>query len=100
VAKQAQQLPGMRLGDAKLLERVRQLEAELAEADACCDEAEALADELSQAKAKLEHRLGHLEVRGGFYMRGFDKVGQQGLCPCQQGLCCMHFMGHSADRAH
>ena len=53
----------MRLGDARLLERVHELEAELLEMDACADELEAEAEKLHSDKQALHSRVQHLEVR-------------------------------------
>ena len=61
----------LRLGDARLLERLQQLEAELSEMDTCADELEAEIDELHSDKQYLEGRLQQAEVllpisRGGY----------------------------------
>ena len=52
----------VRLGDARLLERIQALEAELSEMDAVADELEAEAEELHSDKQALNSRVQHLEV--------------------------------------
>ena len=52
----------VRLGDARLLERVHELEVELSEMDACADELEAEIEELHSDKQSLKGRVQHLEV--------------------------------------
>ena len=52
----------VRLGDARLLERVHGLEVELSEMDACADELEAEIEELHSEKQSFQGRVQHLEV--------------------------------------
>ena len=52
----------MRLGDARLLERVQALEAELSEMDACADELEAEAEALAGENQSLESSVQQLKV--------------------------------------
>ena len=52
----------VRLGDARLLERVHELEVELSEMDACADELEAEIEELHSEKQSFQARVQHLEV--------------------------------------
>ena len=52
----------VRLGDARLLERIQALEAELSEMDVVADELEAEVEELHSDKQALNSRVQHLEV--------------------------------------
>ena len=52
----------VRLGDARLLERIQALEAELSEMDVVADELEVEVEELHSDKQALNTRVQHLEV--------------------------------------
>lgn len=52
----------MRLGDARLLERIEELEAELSEMDACADELEIEIEGLHGDNQTLHGRVEQLEV--------------------------------------
>ena len=91
----------VRLGDARLLERVHELEVELSEMDACADELEAEIEELHGEKQSFQGRVQHLEVlccalslRACPFMssqigRGFSLVPLRGGAPLRSGNWCI-----------
>lgn len=71
----------VRLGDAKLLERVHQLETEAADTDAYADELEEELEELGAEKQQLSARVKELEVQPS--CRCADRITLQ-ASPCRR----------------